>query len=105
MTELVIISLKDAFPDDRRGRIKVDYAGNGPDGSWMLEISDDGVGMPAPGDAPAVAGLGTSIVEVLVRQQRAHLTGASGHPGTIVSIGLEVAGTSSAKKLRLARAV
>jgi two-component sensor histidine kinase len=104
VTELVINALKHAFPDSHRGTIKVDYAGEGADGSWMLEIADNGVGMPAPGDAPATAGLGTAIVEALVRQQRARLTIASGNPGTVVSIRFDPAGTQNADIRPLGRA-
>lgn len=86
VTELVINALKHAFPNDRGGTIKVDYAGNGAHGGWMLEVADDGVGMSPAGEPPAAAGLGTSIVEALVRQRQAKLTVLAGHPGTIVSI-------------------
>ena len=83
VTELVINALKHAFPDDRAGKITVDYQSHGP--NWMLMVGDDGVGMPAdPTDA--VAGLGTSIVEALARQLHAHVKVANAAPGTIVSI-------------------
>src|SRR6202041_4156442 len=60
VTELVINALKHAFPDDRIGKILVDYHARGP--NWNLSVSDDGVGMPAePGIARA--GLGPRIVQ------------------------------------------
>jgi two-component sensor histidine kinase len=78
VTELVINALKHAFPNDRKGMIRVTYCtiarpADAPgEAGWMLEVSDDGVGMGASKDTRA--GLGTSIVEALVRQRRARLT-------------------------------
>ena len=105
VTELVINSLKHAFTDDRKGVIRVDYAGNGAGEGWMLEVADDGIGMPTDGEHPATAGLGTSIVEALVRQQRARLTIASGDPGTTVSIRYEPLNARGADVVPLVRAV
>ncbi len=65
VTELVINALKHAFPDNRGGRILVDYRSHGS--NWTLSVSDDGVGMlEDPGNARP--GLGTSIVEALTKQ-------------------------------------
>ncbi|HEX7946036.1 MAG TPA: sensor histidine kinase, partial [Phenylobacterium sp.] len=44
VTELVINSLKHAFPDRRRGKITVAFEVHGP--NWILSVIDDGVGMP-----------------------------------------------------------
>ena len=44
VTELVINALKHAFPDNRKGKIMVDYHARGP--NWDLSVGDDGVGMP-----------------------------------------------------------
>jgi len=83
VTELVINALKHAFPDNRSGRILVDYRSHGP--NWTISVSDDGVGMPdGPGNARP--GLGTSIVEALAKQLGAEISVAKGHPGTKVSI-------------------
>ncbi len=68
VTELVINALKHAFPDQRKGVIRIQYAKDGS--GWHLNVNDDGVGMP-PADPPAKAGLGTSIVEALARQLQA----------------------------------
>jgi len=105
VTELVINALKHAFPDDRRGTITVDYAGNGDDDGWMLEVADDGVGMQPEGGAPPTAGLGTSIVEALVRQRRAKLTMLAGHPGTVVTIRHDPSGSEGSNVVPLARPV
>jgi two-component sensor histidine kinase len=83
VTELVINALKHAFPDGRSGKILVDYQARGP--NWTLSIADDGVGMPTE-PVRATAGLGTSIVEALARQLRAHVQVANTKPGTNVSI-------------------
>jgi two-component sensor histidine kinase len=83
VTELVINALKHAFPDGRRGQIKVDYQSRGP--NWTLSVGDNGVGMPTE-RSQAKAGLGTSIVEALARQLSAHVQLAEARPGTTVSV-------------------
>lgn len=82
VTELVINSLKHAFPDGRPGRVSVDYRAQG--NAWTLRVSDDGVGMRP--DRHARAGLGTSIVEALAKQLKATITVADAQPGVRVSI-------------------
>jgi two-component system, sensor histidine kinase PdtaS len=83
VTELVINALKHAFPDDRVGRILVDYRSRGP--NWVLSVSDNGVGMPTQPDTVKV-GLGSSLIEALAKQLSATVRVASTHPGTSVSI-------------------
>lgn len=83
VTELVINALKHAFPDDRNGRIKVDYYSQGPD--WTLSVIDNGTGMP-PDGARAKPGLGTSIVHALSKQLQAQINISDARPGTIVSV-------------------
>lgn len=94
VTELVINSLKHAFPDERKGLIEVAYAST-PEG-WSLSIRDDGVGMPSAGSAaPARAGLGTSIVNALATQLSAVVTISDLNPGvgvTVVHNNAEVSG-------------
>ena len=80
VTELVINTLKHAFPQGRSGKIVIDYASRGPD--WTLSVSDDGIGMPDKSDP----GLGTSIIDALARQLRARIIVAPAFPGTIVSL-------------------
>lgn len=83
VTELVINALKHAFPGHRHGIISVDYQASGSD--WTLSVGDDGVGMPAdPSSSPA--GLGTSIIQALSKQLRAHVVVTDSQPGTKVSI-------------------
>jgi two-component sensor histidine kinase len=83
VTELVINALKHAFPEDRGGKIGVDYHSEGP--SWTMSVGDDGVGMGEPTDRTP-AGLGTSIVTALANQLKAKITVTDNHPGTMVSI-------------------
>jgi len=101
VTELVINSLKHAFPGGRSGNITVRYARDGE--AWRLDVVDDGIGIS--GDGHATPGLGTSIVEALVRQRQARITLTPGHPGTIVSIRHDPANKIGADILPLARAV
>jgi two-component sensor histidine kinase len=84
VTELVINSLKHAFPvEGRPGRINVDYHSRGT--GWTLTVDDNGVGMP--GDhAIAKPGLGTGIVDALSKQLDASVTVTDADPGTRVSI-------------------
>lgn len=83
VTELVINALKHAFSDDRNGTIAIDYRSSGKD--WTLSISDNGIGMPVGDDAPK-AGLGTGIVEALVKNLEGELTLSDADPGTVVTI-------------------
>ena len=83
VTELVINALKHAFPDDKKGKIKVDYKSHGP--NWALSVNDDGIGMSAD-VASAKAGLGTSIIQALSAQLKAVIRIADANPGTSVSI-------------------
>jgi two-component sensor histidine kinase len=82
VTELVINALKHAFPDQRQGKISVDYGSDGQ--TWTLSVTDDGVGMPvAPAGSP---GLGTGIVNALAKQLRGHIRVADASPGTAFTI-------------------
>lgn len=83
VTELVINALKHAFPDDRSGAILIGYHQAGKD--WTLSVRDNGVGMPV-GDAAPKAGLGTGIVEALVKNLQGEITLSDADPGTLVTI-------------------
>ena len=84
VTELVINALKHAFPGGaQKGTIKVGYKSDGT--AWTLVVADDGVGMPKdPEDRKP--GLGTGIVEALVKQLGAIVIVTDESPGTKVSI-------------------
>ncbi len=83
VTELVINSLKHAFPGRRNGKILVRYESTGP--NWTLSVQDNGVGMPADEES-LTSGLGTSIVGALANQLNAVVRTQSAHPGTMVSL-------------------
>ncbi len=84
VTELVINSLKHAFPGrDQTGEIIVDYLSEGT--GWTLTVGDNGVGIPED-HASARPGLGTGIVDALSRQLDARVSVTDAGPGTMVSI-------------------
>jgi two-component system, sensor histidine kinase PdtaS len=83
VTELVINSLKHAFPGERSGKILVDYHAH--DSEWTLSISDNGLGT-AESLAEAKPGLGTRIVEAMAKQLDATVEIEARNPGTTVSI-------------------
>lgn len=84
VTELVINSLKHAFPPSRfSSKISVNYRSEGE--SWILHVDDDGVGF-APDAETVKPGLGTGIVEALAGQLDAEVTITDAHPGTRVTV-------------------
>ncbi len=83
VTELVINSLKHAFPGRRPGAITVGYSSDGED--WTLSVSDNGVGMPKDA-ASATPGLGTSIVAALASQLQSEVAVTDANPGTTVTL-------------------
>ncbi len=83
VTELVINALKHAFLEQRTGTIKIDYCSDGSD--WTLSVTDDGIGMPT-GSYTSKAGLGTGIVEALVRNLQGEIQLSDANPGTAVTI-------------------
>ncbi len=84
VTELVINSLKHAFPGSRpSGKISVNY--RSADAGWTLRVDDDGIGFPLDA-AMAKPGLGTGIVEALATQLDASVVITAAHPGTRVTV-------------------
>ena len=84
VTELVINSLKHAFPvPTKDGAITVDYASQGP--SWTLSVGDNGIGA---GNRASdwTPGLGTGIVDALSKQLDAKVVMTDQHPGTLISV-------------------
>ncbi len=82
-TELVINSLKHAFPENRPGKIEVTYSQT-PIG-WRLSVADDGVGK-SDSSHSVIGGLGTSIIGALANQLHAIIRTESTSAGTKVSI-------------------
>jgi two-component sensor histidine kinase len=101
VTELVINALKHAFPEDRKGKINVDYRSQGE--NWTLSVIDNGVGMPV--NASAKPGLGTSIIQALAMQLHASIDVADAMPGTAVSVAHTKIGVRHALAIASPRAV
>jgi two-component sensor histidine kinase len=83
VTELTINALKHAFPGGRAGAIVVEY--HTGSGVGTLSVADNGVGMVV-GMRGSKPGLGTSIVEALVRQLESELVVSDNAPGTCVTV-------------------
>jgi two-component sensor histidine kinase len=84
VTELVINSLKYAFPSDRPdAEILVKYETQGT--NWRLTVSDNGIGRPEQGTG-SLDGLGSTLVKALTQQMKAQIAAESGPNGLSVSI-------------------
>jgi two-component sensor histidine kinase len=85
VTELVMNSLKHAFPDNKAaGRITVAHDMDGT--NWKLSVSDNGVGKPDGVFAQGKTGLGTGIIKALAQQLDAKVETVADPKGTTVSI-------------------
>lgn len=85
VTELMINAIKYAFPAPRTdARISVSYEIQGED--WELVVSDNGEGRPDGAAAANSTGLGTAIVQALVKQLGAKTEIVSGPAGYTVSV-------------------
>ena len=102
ITELVINSLKHAFPDQAHGHIAVDYRSQGA--SWTLSVDDDGIGMPSHA-RDARPGLGTTIVSALVKQLNAAIEVTDRKPGTMIRVRHTPATIRAAEAAPVLRAV
>jgi two-component sensor histidine kinase len=86
MTEAMTNALKHAFPEGRRGLIRVVLRQIG-DGMVRFSVEDNGVGLPEmQNDVPGrQASLGMSLIKAFARQVDGKLM-ISGPPGTVVAI-------------------
>lgn len=85
VTELVMNSLKHAFPGNKPdAAIVVSYRVAETD--WKLTVSDNGVGKPDVKAGDTKPGLGTSLVQALAKQLDARVDIASDRHGTAVSM-------------------
>lgn len=85
VTELVINSVKHAFPESRRdAAIFVKYEISGS--NWQLTVSDNGVGRPKESTETSPDGLGSSLVKALAQQIKAQIETVSSSRGLAVSI-------------------
>lgn len=78
-TELMTNALKHAYPEGRRGEVRITV--DGTKRQLMLQVDDDGSGLPRDFDRHAGSGLGMRIVEGLVAQLRGELHIESRPPG------------------------
>jgi two-component sensor histidine kinase len=85
INELVTNSLKHAFPDNRRGEIRIDFSRE-ENGQITLMVGDNGVGMPPGFDFTKTPTLGLQLVTMLTRQLRGILEVDGGGNGTICSL-------------------
>lgn len=65
VSELVTNAVKHAFPQDKGGNIWIRFIENETDGTAVLKVEDDGLGLA---EAPAGNGLGAVIIKQLARQ-------------------------------------
>ena len=85
VTELILNTLKHAFPDDRADRqVAVGFDVSGT--NWKLSVVDNGIGTPVGVFAQPKSGLGTSIINALAQQLDARVDVVSGPQGTSVSV-------------------
>ncbi|MCS3923824.1 histidine kinase dimerization/phosphoacceptor domain -containing protein [Methanosalsum natronophilum] len=68
LTELFTNSLKHAFKDRKNGTIYVKF--RQVDDEYLLEISDDGIGVPEDFEIENACSMGLKIVDLLVKQLR-----------------------------------
>ncbi len=84
VTELVINAIKYAFPGPRTdARVLITYE-SGADGDWRLTVSDNGVGKSPPRPDAVRTGLGTVIVDALVKQMGANMSASETGGVTVV---------------------
>lgn len=83
VTELVINSLKHAYPAEAKGAIKIGFHATAE--GWILTVADDGIGIQGH-RASGKPGLGTGIVNALAGQLSATVEVTDADPGCLVSI-------------------
>jgi two-component sensor histidine kinase len=81
LCELVINAAKHGFPHKRSGMVRIEVARQ--DHGWCCTVTDDGGGFP---DALPAAGLGTQILEALVRRLNGRMIDQSTAEGTTVTL-------------------
>jgi two-component sensor histidine kinase len=87
-TEAITNALEHAFPDGRQGRIAVSLRRRDEDGTAVLSIADDGVGIS--GEVAGSGSIGFSLIAALARQAGGSAS-RSGPPGTSLSVQLRLA--------------
>ena len=82
VNELMTNSLKHAFPEGRRGFVRIRLTSE-EDGPVKLEVSDDGIGLPMDFDARRGTSLGLQLVSDLARQVSGELVAGPGSSFTV----------------------
>jgi len=67
INELISNSLKHAFPDGRKGEVKIDFHSD-ERGTYTLTVSDNGIGFPADLDFRNTESMGLRLVMTLTKQ-------------------------------------
>lgn len=81
ISELVINSLKHAFPNDKAGKIAVKGTKEGTD--YVIIYSDNGIGFPEGFTIKDSDSFGMIIIESLIGQLEGNLSNTTGHNSTI----------------------
>ncbi len=82
LNELLMNALKYAFPGSRSGIITVSLMNEG--GDIVLEVEDDGVGLPSGFELQSSQGLGLQLVKMLANQLGGSLSYRSGEPTVFI---------------------
>lgn len=86
VNELLSNAFKHAFPEGRRGRIRI--ASRVEEGTLLIEVEDDGVGFSSPA-AGSRKGIGTELVSALAAQLKGRAEySAGGSGGTRIRVSL-----------------
>jgi len=88
VNELVSNAMKYAFPDNREGVIRVTARSFGAHGA-VLEVQDDGIGMPESVDFESVMSMGLRITRILTEQLRGKMTITRDH-GTTFTLSFDL---------------
>lgn len=86
INELVTNAIKYAYPEGRRGEVRISFRNE--EGSSVLEVSDDGPGLPSGFDPKQAESLGMRITTMLADQIGAELS-FSGERGTTATLVLK----------------
>lgn len=87
MNELLTNAMKHAFPNERTGTIRVSASIR--DGKLLLEVADNGVGLPDSSVSGEHAGSGLNLVNLLAQQLDGHVN-VDSNDGTRFSLELRV---------------
>lgn len=89
VSEAITNAVKHAYPSGRKGKVRVSSRLD-ETGAVVIEVADDGPGLPAEFDGSSSGGLGMRLIRALARQLDAHLEFKRGDPGLLVRFTLPV---------------